>query len=176
MNLLYEAQLILEEANYYVRAGTKEDTCFFEDQSLYGFIIVSPTVADILGRWETEQDAFLKAHADTIRANPGKAWNAYSVFLTWEHSSENANAAEIKLLQIEEDFRGTRKIAGSGVVSPDDVRRALRPLLPIENKVKMTSAFPPKLEDKLSFLSQAEISALLTKGVPEVIAASLLNS
>jgi len=49
-----------------------------------------------------------------------------------------ASATELQaLFDIEEDFTSTRKIARAGLATAADVQRALYPLIPIQNLLKM---------------------------------------
>src|ERR1051325_3174630 len=107
MNLVDEAQQILEQTGYYVRSSNLGESFDFEDETLYGFLKIYPSAEAIVEHWEKEQDEFLQRYARRIRANPPKAWNAYSVFLT---ATDAPGDVKTELRQIEDDFRGTRKI------------------------------------------------------------------
>ena len=135
MDLLEEANAILEAAGYRtVRPGRSAERFYFEDSSLLGFVSVFPSVDQLLKDWEGLQDSFLSAHAKPLRLAPGKAWNAYSILLTQAVCS----ARQLPLvLGIEEDFRGTRKIARASIATRPDLIRALFPLLPIHHLVTL---------------------------------------
>jgi hypothetical protein len=167
MNLVYETQQILEHAGYSIRSTDSEETFDFEDETLYGFVKIYGSVEAIMATWEQQQDTFLKRHASNIRANPPKAWNAYSVFLT---ASDATSEARVSLCKIEDDFRGTRKIARSNLTTLDDVQQALYPLLPLANRVHLIEGVGPKLEERLRSLRPNEIKALLNSDIREIIA------
>jgi hypothetical protein len=167
MDLLYETHLILEQAGFHVEQSIPGEACDFEDQGLYGFVRIYASVNDLLSNWEKHQDSFLERHARHIRASPEKAWNAYSVFLT----SADAARDHDELLRIEEDFRGTRKIARATIVTIEELKRALQPVLPIDTKIEPAPAVGPKLEERLTFLQPDEIGALVNQDVHHIIAA-----
>ena len=172
MNIAYEAQQLLEQAGYYVRATNLDEGFDFEDETLYGFVKIYPSADAIVQNWEKDQDKFLVRYARRIRANPPKAWNAYSVFLTW---SDAPSLVRATLCQIEEDFRGTRKIVKSNLTTSDEVNSALYPLLPLKNRVQLVQAVSPKLEERLTSLSANVIEALLKKDTGEIIAAAQME-
>jgi hypothetical protein len=84
----------------------------------------------LLSAWENEQESFLRSNANRLRSSPSKAWNAYSIFLTRSECPADKQSA---LLNVEEDFHGTRKIARAGIAAKTDIFRALFPLLPIQH-------------------------------------------
>ena len=133
MNLIELVRAALEGARYRV-AAWQDDELVFEDDTLLGFVCLQPSAGHILQNWHAKQEAFLRAHATPLRKDAGKAWNVYSVFLAGGPCSPEDAA---KLLDVEEDFGGTRKLARAGVETEDDVTEALYPLLPIENSVSL---------------------------------------
>jgi hypothetical protein len=158
MDLRYEAQKILERADYHITRLADKEWLLFEDETLFGFIRIASTVEEIVGSWEVDQDSFLARNAIRLRSFPLKAWNAYSIFIT---DAECPPAFKTDLLKIEEDFRGTRKIVQTEIASFDDLYAALFPLLPIKNLVTLKSIDSlPRLESRLSFLKASELEAL----------------
>jgi hypothetical protein len=158
MDLNYEAQKVLDEAGYNSSHFAEKDWILFEDEALFGFIAIAANVEDILETWEKSQDFFLARNATRLRAFPAKAWNAYSIFIT---NAVCAPELKSKILKIEEDFRGTRKIVQSEITSSDELYAALFPLLPIKNLVALKDFDSrPRLESRLSFLKPAELEAL----------------
>jgi hypothetical protein len=158
MDLKYESQRLLEQSGYNTARLPENDLIVFEDETLIGFINVLEKADDILKTWEKSQDIFLTRNAVRLRSFPAKAWNVYSVFL----STDNLAAKQqTELTQIEEDFRGSRKIAQVGITSLDELFSALAPLLPIKNLVALHDFDSrPRLESRLSFLKPSELSAL----------------
>lgn len=173
MNLFDEAQIILEKTGYHLEV--REDPShifFFEDSSLFGFLAVYQTIDKLLANWHQLHDSFLQTHARQLREYPSKAWNAYSIFVTSEPCPTDKSS---QLLSIEEDFRGTRKIAHAGIVTRRDLVRVLFPLLPIQHAVSLTAEDPvAKLSDRL-ILTKAEKSALFDNTDVFVLERSLLE-
>jgi hypothetical protein len=172
MNLHYEVQEILGQAGYYIRVANPAEGFDFEDETLYGFVKICPSAEAIVENWQKEQDDFLARYARCIRANPPKAWNAYSVFLT---AVDAPSDVKLRLCQIEEDFRGTRKIAKSNLTTVNELTEALYPLLPLANRVQLARTGSPKLKERLTSLSAIEIEALLKLDLREIITAAQLE-
>jgi hypothetical protein len=150
MNILFEAQIILERAGYKIDLDEVSDKIlFFEDDCLLGFISVHENLNEITEKWEENQDFFLQNNASKLRHEPHKAWNAYSIFLTQEEGSPEMKR---KIFEIEEDLRGTRKIIGDSIDTGEALIRCLFPLLPIQRAVKLD--FEPtssRLQTKLNY-------------------------
>ena len=157
MNLSELARAALQGAGYRC-AATEDGDLVFEDDTLLGFVTVQPSARHILDSWRAKQEAFLRSHATPLRRDAGKAWNVYSVFWTTIACAPEGAAA---LLEVEEDFVGTRKLARAGVQIEDDVSEALYPLLPIENSVALAEGDAlARARARLDF--PAGIAALLT--------------
>jgi hypothetical protein len=150
MNILYEAQIILERAGYKIDLDeVSQRKLFFEDDCLLGFVSVYENLSEIIDKWEEDQDFFLQNNALKLRHEPYKAWNAYSVFLAQEKGSSEMKR---KIFEIEEDLRGTRKIVGESIDSREELIRCLFPLLPIQRAIKLD--FEPmsiRLQAKLNY-------------------------
>ena len=173
MNLFEEARKVLEVAGYVTSAGQTPDVFNFEDLSLFGFVRVTRSVSEIIQQWQAGQDEFLRKNDDQLRKSREKSWNVYSVFLTAdEPSSDEVNA----LARVEEDFRGTRKLTGTGLHTSGHVTRALLPLIPIQNPVDLDNedalkrlltrltSMPPEVLDALSRLfSATELKEILLR-------------
>jgi hypothetical protein len=137
LNLLGECRTLLEQAGYRTTPGTDAETCYFEDDSIVGAVLIYDDVTTLLERWERRQDAFLTQNARPLRQDPLKAWNIYTVHLTQTRADESDYT---RLFNIEHDFRGTRKIARAGVVIVSDVNDALLPLMPLQRLVALTAS------------------------------------
>ncbi|MEY2536442.1 MAG: hypothetical protein QOG67_182 [Verrucomicrobiota bacterium] len=172
MNLCYDAQQILEQAGYYTRIAASEEGFDFEDETLFGFVKVYSSPDLMASDWEKQQDSFLNRNARRISANAPKAWNAYSVFLSSCDASPDLKAA---LSQIEDDFRGTRKIARSNLTTSEDLQKALYPLLGLVNRVKLTQTGGPNLHERLTSLRPKEVEALLNNDTRQVISVAQLD-
>jgi hypothetical protein len=128
MSLLERTRSLLEDAGYdSSAAGMPADQFAFEDDNVYGFVAVLPSVARLMDGWERLQDDFIQRNSHSLNSVPEKAWNVYAVFLTEDDPDEEMRR---RLLGIEEDFRGARKIARSGVRA-HNLAAALAPLLPV---------------------------------------------
>jgi hypothetical protein len=133
MDLIAEARRVLEKNNYTVaRARATENIIHFEDGNLMGFVWAAPTVSKLLKEWQAHQDSFLKLNSDALARSELKAWNLYSVLLTAGEPRDDERPA---LVQIEEDFRASRKIARCGISTSEDVLNALLPFVPIQRIV-----------------------------------------
>ncbi|MGD0792472.1 MAG: hypothetical protein ABR920_11945 [Terriglobales bacterium] len=129
MNIAEEARRVLERAGYRI-FSEDSNTLQLEDDTLIGFVTVCQSGEEIVNVWRERQATFLRKHAVSLRASGMKSWNVYSVFLS---ASSAYSQTKHQLLNIEEDFQSTRKIAQSNLLSSADVVRALLPLIPIQS-------------------------------------------
>src|ERR1035441_1156491 len=135
MSLLHDVEAVLLAAGYDTRMAPEPgNPLYFEDYSIFGFCVAYETVEDLITTWLRNQENFLTLHAPSLRQASQKAWNCYAVHVTAAAATER----ELReLLNIEEDFRSTRKIARAGLSTAGDLTRALYPLLPIQNIVRL---------------------------------------
>jgi hypothetical protein len=132
LDLVSAARRLLDGAGYATRVASSVDSLIFEDDSLFGFVWVAPDVRSILESWHEKQAAFLRDRDQQLQKSRGKSWNIYSVFLA---ESDPSPSDENSLALIEEDFRGTRKLARAGLHTTSQATRALLPLIPLQNLV-----------------------------------------
>jgi hypothetical protein len=173
MSLLHDVEAVLITAGYETRlASEPKGSVYFEDDSIFGFCVTYPSVADLLANWLGNQERFLVTNAPSLRRANQKAWNCYAVHLTQPRPADE----EVRqLFDIEEDFRSTRKIARAGIASASDLMRALYPLLPIQNVVRIRGGDSTKdLAERLHWPAGA-VRALLGRGVPSDILDLLLE-
>jgi hypothetical protein len=165
MDLSAEARRLLESSKYRIFPGPSEDIFYFEDSSLLGFVWIAPNPELLVKEWQRLQDSFLGDKDLQLRKSKDKSWNAYSVLLTeLDVSGKQAHA----LLKIEEDFRGTRKIAKVGLRTAGQLMRALLPLLAIQNLVELErDNSKERLRSRLSRLDPALLRAVLEQEAPE---------
>jgi hypothetical protein len=165
MNLAGEARRLLESSKYRTYPGANEDIFYFEDSSLLGFVWIASNPEELVKEWQRVQDTFLGEKDPQLRNSKDKSWNAYSVLLTESDvSGEQAHA----LLRIEEDFRGTRKIARAGLRTAGQLMKALLPLLAIQNLVELErDDSKERLRSRLSRLDQALLEAVVEQEKPE---------
>ena len=144
----------------------------FEDISIMGQIHVLGSADEIVTKWQVVQDEFLKHNASRFLRDATKAWNLYTILLTAQTPAPEVAA---RLFSIEDDFRGTRKIARAGVTTREDVAVALAPILPLRNvlAVGIVDA-KERLVERLGAVTPVLCS--LVNGVPpESIVATLLG-
>jgi hypothetical protein len=159
MNLLAEARRLLEGSKYKTFSAVGSDVFYFEDSSLLGFVWIASSPAVLLEQWRRLQDSFLREKDLQLRQSKDKSWNAYSVLLTEPDVSGNQGN---EFLKIEEDFRGTRKIAKAGLHTISQLTRALLPLLAIQNLVELErDDSKQRLRSRLSRLSPRLLEAFL---------------
>jgi hypothetical protein len=156
MDPLANAQTQLHKVGFRTDQKPDEtDRVYFEDQSLFGMVTTYSSVSELLGTWEDRQDQFLKANEKALRSagNQEKVWNAHTIHLTVaDFADEEREQArqENELFRIEENFRGTRKIARANVTDEEDVTEALLPLLPVQRKPQLAAEdYREQLEDEL---------------------------
>lgn len=183
MDPLTTAQTKLSKASYDTWQEPDEtDRVYFEDRSVFGMITTYVSVRDLIDEHEDRQDQFLQANENALRSagNQEKVWNAYTVHLTVGNYSEDERERaeqENKLFRIEENFRGTRKIARANVTDDKDVVEALLPLLPIQRKPKLAAEdYRKQLEDELSEeFDDAFLSVLDEDASPDDIVKDLIQ-
>ena len=133
MNITAAVTTILRDAGYEtLLKQSVRPTLYFEDESILGAVFEFESPASLVSEWQSEQDRFLRENALALRRAGTKSWNVYCVFLCGTKGQQQNSIEQ----EIEEDFRGARKIAGLGVQTETDVVRALLPLLPIQNDVR----------------------------------------
>lgn len=152
VDLLQEVRVILRFSGY-LTDPFSADEIVFEDHDLFGFVWVAPTVKDLIKGWEVHHDNFISRRAGALRKAADKAWNLYAIFLTRDKPTEIERGT---LSKIEEDFRGSRKIASSDLNTPEQVIRALYPLSSIRNVVRLEAEVAPK-EDPIRRLCLTSI-------------------
>ena len=163
MRLLEEAGNVLRKHGYFL-SFLHEDMLRFEDDTLLGFICELP-LKSILDSWSNRQDEFLKKNAISLRNSALKSWNLYSVFISSDAPDETEQRA---LVEIEEDFRATRKIVQTGITTASEVTRALYPFIPIQNVAAVETADSlRKLRERLTGLPKDAIGALLDERISE---------
>jgi len=131
MSLIPDVVSILDKAGYRtVRVAGIPSAVAFEDEVLFGVVVDYESVDALKRGWKEIEQNFLTLHAPSLRRSDQKAWNCYSVHITAEPCPKQEMAS---LLSIEEDFRGTRKIARATISTRKDLAYALAPLLPLQN-------------------------------------------
>lgn len=169
MDIFTQVEILLRDAQYETWTWTSSVgpvTCF-ESAALMGFVYVFDTADALLGAWKEDQKVALTRHAASLRGAGAKAWNVYSVFLTPDQEARRRREIE----RIEEDFSLTRKIARASITTPDDVEKALLPLLSIRSKPLLgASHFETRLRTRLKDIPPEAVTAFLNETSPTEIA------
>jgi hypothetical protein len=128
MQLIHEVETVLKGAGYRTkRTARLQDTIIFEDDTIVGFASAFLSVQVLVDDWQRHHDTFIRENAERLRRDRNKAWNVCAVFLTEDPPTDR----EKSLGEIEGDVNASRKIARAGLVTRNDVARALAPLLPL---------------------------------------------
>ena len=166
MEILTECSAKLGRLGYKVAPFsllTRAGLCF-EDDSLMGFVWVDE-IAQILANWEIVQDEFINLNAHKLRRSPTKTWNLYMICLS---SDQPSSEQQVSIAQIQENFRGTRKIVQGGIVGDPQLVRALYPLIRIQNLVELDGGDAAKrLRSRLAELPNSAVTALVADGLPD---------
>lgn len=169
MDIATQSEIILREGGYDtwpLTASSSAVTCF-ENASVVGFLHVFPSVQELVGRWESAQNAVLSRYAPALRTAGAKAWNVYSVFFTSEQQAVQDRAIE----RIEENFALTRKIARTGIRTADDLARGLSPLLPVKAlPVTAEANFETRLNARLKDVPSGALTAFFGGADAETVA------
>ena len=160
MDIATQTEVLLREAGYetWPWTGVTPAVVCFENAAVMGFVHVFASVDELLASWQGAQTAALSRHGAALRAAGAKAWNVYSVFLTAHQSPTQQREVE----RIEEDFVLTGKIARAGIRTPDDLDRALLPLMAVrEHPLPSDTDFEDRLRARLKNVSPDVLTAFL---------------
>lgn len=169
MDIFTQAEILLRDTQYetWTWTGSAGSVTCFENAALMGFIHVFDTADALLSTWRANQQVALARHAASLRGAGTKAWNVYSVFLTPDQEVRRRREIE----RIEEDFSLTRKIAKASITTPDDVEKALLPLLSIRSKPLLgASNFETRLRTRLKDIPPEAVTAFLKESTPAEVA------
>lgn len=173
MNLSEETRSVLETGGFRTAIGPQTmKAVYFEDATIVGAVFFYDTLSELIETWEANQDKFLGTNSRAIRSDPIKAWNIYTVHLT----ADRGIARQISdAFNIEQDFRGTRKIVRAGLLKKSDVREALLALLPLQHKTSISSTdISERLRERLK-LSSPALAKLIDQSNVEGIEQDLLE-
>ena len=145
---------------------------YFEDSTVMGHVHVLASAEEILQTWEALQDTFLQRNATRLLVDPTKAWNLYTVLIASQTPPPDLDRA---LSSLEDDFRGTRKLARAGVLTKPDIATALAPILSFQNVSSVTLIDANiRLTERLHSVSPL-LSGLITGTPTDSLVASLLG-
>jgi hypothetical protein len=173
MKLNEEIRSVLEAGGFRTALSPKMlNEIYFEDATIAGVVFLYETVCDLVAKWESKQDSFLGTNSRAIRSDPIKAWNIYTVHLT----ADLAMPSQLSVaFNIEQDFRGTRKIVRTGLSKKADVKEALLSLLPLQHKTSISpTGIVERLRERLK-LSSPSLEKLIDQSNVESIEQSLLE-
>jgi hypothetical protein len=130
IDVLSTIQGVLREAGFSTRLTSidRSPIVCFEDDVLMGFGCIFEDPGGLLMRWKATETALLTRYATSLRTAGDKAWNVYCIFLC---GSGADSIQDRQVRWIEEDLERTRKLAGCGVASREDLERVLLPVLPL---------------------------------------------
>jgi hypothetical protein len=159
VNIIDECRTVLEGAGYRTALETSSpNTCYFEDESILGAVFLHTTAEALLERWQRHQDQFLGSQSNRLRTDPVKAWNIYTIHLT---ADSGTTSIASRLFEIEQDFRGTRKIVRAGIVGRSDIKEAILPLLGLQHRLTLSrSNLLARLRDRLEKSDKALLHIL----------------
>lgn len=148
--IIDEVVAVLTESDYRAFVIDLDESKFvaFENSTLFGFVMVYSTVAELIESWTEDKDQLIRKYSNKLLSSGSKAWNVYNVFLTSEHCTDIQFHA---LQDIEEDLAETRKIARSNIETADDVRAALLSLLPFSYIPKLP---PLNIKEEIALRAQ----------------------
>ncbi|UVK46686.1 hypothetical protein BPNPMPFG_002383 [Mesorhizobium sp. AR07] len=170
MDIQTQAEIVLRDAGYetWSWTGSPPLVACFENQTVIGFVHVFDSGADLIRRWEIDQQTVLARHSTALRSAGLKAWNVYSIFLTAEQASPHEQRA---VERIEEDFSLARKIARTAVRTPQDVERVLLPLIGVKAQPLLGDAnFEARLRSRLKDIPADAVTAFLASTKAEDVA------
>jgi hypothetical protein len=139
IDLLSVLQGVLQQDGYFTRLVSIEGSSIlsFEDDTLMGFGIIFSSPLELLAHWRATETTLLNRYAPTIRSAGDKAWNVYLVCLCGQVASPS-NDREVRW--VEEDLERTRKLAACGVLSRDDLVRAVQPILQLRHQPSLEAS------------------------------------
>lgn len=174
MDILTQAEIALRNAQYetWSWAGPGGQVTCFESAALIGFVHIFETADTLMARWQGTQKATLARHAAMLRGAGAKAWNVYCIFLTAERAPMLTRSIE----RIEEDFTLTRKIARAAVTTPEDVEKALLPLMGIRAQpVLGVTNFEDRLRNRLRDIPDEAVATFMNE-TPALDVARILGA
>lgn len=166
MDLTSTVQVILQEAGYYtwLTSVDRQTAICFEDDAVMGFVSTFKDSQELLKSWEATESTLLARHAVGLRRAEDKAWNVYSVFLSSASGSES-ETREVR--RIEENLERTRKIAAGGLVSQEDIIKAMLPVLPLQYSPRLDSDdLTERLRKRIATIVPSAADAVLDDQIP----------
>ena len=80
-----DVEAVLKEADYHCWTCPYDPTVLlFEDDSIFGFVVLFETADQLLSRWKEKQGQFIARMAVELRRSSRKSWNCYAIFLAIE--------------------------------------------------------------------------------------------
>jgi len=175
IDILSTTQAILEEADFDVSLTSMDRSSLvcFEDDTLIGFVFVFEDPASLISGWRATEASLLSRYATSFRVAGQKAWNVYCVFLCGPTADREQSRA---IRWIEEDLERTRKIAGGGLRSREDLSRTLMPILPLRYQplLQIENA-TERLESRIHAIAPQAADIVLNDAVAPAHVAQLLG-
>lgn len=167
MDVSKEVQIILRGGGYdtWEWSGGTVPLVYFENDVILGFVYLFDDSIALKNEWQKTQDEVIKKFKPNFKAAGNKAWNVYSIFLATSESEDDT------LDYIEEDFKFTRKIARTNIVTKKSIESALLSMLPIVNRPVISETdFTDNLRTNLSKINKDAAIAIINKIDADVIA------
>ncbi len=175
IDLFSTSQILLRDAGFYVRLQSVSGApvICFEDEALIGFCSFFEEPQELIDRWKAFEGDILSRFAPQIRTAGDKAWNVYCVFLC----AVPADGLQKRAVGwIEEDLERTRKVAGCGIASREDLIRVLLPVLPVQYQpVLQQEDLTERLRRRISDIAPQAAHVVLDPTVPASEAVRLLG-
>lgn len=169
IDILQSSNDLLNDAGYLaqrLRIGQRE-ALIFEGDTVQGFLFVYDSSVSLMKSWSVDSDVAIATYQFGLRKSGSKAWNTYLVLLTPE-SSDYVSAS--LLSAIEEDLRGTRKVAKGGIQNLADLHAALLPLLPLQNAPRLEAVdMQEEIRQRATELPPRAVEAFLSDAKEAVV-------
>jgi len=169
MDILTASAELLTESGYEASRGSVNGREFiaFEDETVLGFLFAYADISSLVECWAQNERQVIRDHQFVLRRSGQKAWNIYVAFLT-EATSDYAFS--VRLIAIEEDIGGTRKVARAGIRDSFDLRGALLPLLPLQAAPKLEAVdMHAEIRQRATDLHTRAVEAFLHRADDAVI-------
>jgi len=175
IDVLSTMQVVLREAGFttHLTSIDRSPVVHFEDDTLMGFGCVFDNPDELLKRWKTSETSLLMRYAPNFRIAGEKAWNVYCAFLCGSAADPVQNR---QVRWLEEDLERTRKIAGCGIASREDLMRVLLPVLPLQYQpVLLAEDVTERLQRRILNIAPRAADVALDEAVPVAEVVRLLG-
>lgn len=162
INLLEESDRLLRTAGIstHLIETSRGNALAFEGRTILGFVLGYDDCAQLIEHWSADARALVTENQLSLRRAQDKAWNTYTLFIA---AADPSYGERVALSAIEEDLRGTRKLARAGITDTERLHGALLPLLPIQNAPHLEAVdMPSEIRLRTTELPPAAVEAFLS--------------